>query len=252
MRLIDRIAAEHDLAIETVPHDLHEPVPEEYGEAFDVFYTDPCSNEACLTLFLSRGIGCLREGGAGHVAVMHPAETLYRRLTEQMGFPVTGFQHDFNHYYWASMRLAYYISDEYSHRKTSDTTPARLLCESFETAEELFDDFLTPDSHPYAVDFTEIDAARADAEDVASLLGRALDLAGETIHDTGELLTYSANRVRGGYINLLIDRPRRFMKLTLMPLDLSEERRARHALVEHFGGKALTNRTSSGPEIEQF
>ncbi len=252
LTLIDRFAATHGLSIETAAVDLCAPVDARYASTFDICFTDPCSNESCLSLFLSRGICCLKLGGTAHVAVMHPAETMYRELTAGMQFPIVGFQHDFNHYYWASMKLAYYISDAYSHRRTAETTPRLALDEPFPATDELFDDFETPDCHPYAVDFYEIDTASATPERLSQLFAECVPLAGETILDLGSQLTYSANRARGGFVNLLVDRDKHYMKFTMMPLNLQEERLVRQALMAAFGGKALTNRTSSGPDIELF
>jgi predicted methyltransferase/DNA-directed RNA polymerase subunit RPC12/RpoP len=65
-RFLSHIAAagrELGFPVETVEHDLREPLPEELRAAFDTVETDPPYTLAGLRLFLARGLEALRPGG---------------------------------------------------------------------------------------------------------------------------------------------------------------------------------------------
>lgn len=69
-RFLAHIAAagrEHGFAVETVAHDLRDPLPAELGRTFDTVETDPPYTLAGLRLFLSRGLEALRPGGGRDV-----------------------------------------------------------------------------------------------------------------------------------------------------------------------------------------
>ena len=58
--VIDDVSRENGLGIETILHDLREPLPESLRGAFDIVSTDPPYTVPGVELFLSRGIEALR------------------------------------------------------------------------------------------------------------------------------------------------------------------------------------------------
>ena len=60
LKVIDEISRENGLGIETVSHDLRNPLPEGLRGAFDIVSTDPPYTVPGVELFLSRGIEALR------------------------------------------------------------------------------------------------------------------------------------------------------------------------------------------------
>jgi len=99
-----RYAAEADhLEIETVEHDLRDPLPAELLGAFDTVVTDPPYTVPGLELFVSRAVSALAPGGGRPIFLSFghrpPQEqvVLTAALTE-MGLAITELLPDFNEY----------------------------------------------------------------------------------------------------------------------------------------------------------
>ncbi len=90
-------------AVETVPHDLRDPLPEVLREAFDTVETDPPYTLPGLRLFLSRSLEALRPGGGRDIFLSYaprdPEEqrALLRECVE-MGLAPYSVTPDFNRY----------------------------------------------------------------------------------------------------------------------------------------------------------
>jgi hypothetical protein len=75
-RFLEHIAAAgqaYGFPVETVAHDLREPLPEGLRAAFDTMETDPPYTLAGLRLFLSRGLEALRPGGGHDIFLSYAA-----------------------------------------------------------------------------------------------------------------------------------------------------------------------------------
>lgn len=71
LELIEEFSEKNDLAIETLQHDLRQPIPEQYRASFDLFITEPPDTVNGITLFVSRGVELLKrgEGMIGYVGI---------------------------------------------------------------------------------------------------------------------------------------------------------------------------------------
>jgi predicted methyltransferase len=100
---VDGVSAERDLGIESVVHDLRDPLPEALAGQFDVFATDPPYTVAGLELFVSRAVRALRPGRGrqGFISFAHksPEEmvSVQAKLVE-MGLCLRRVVPDFNRY----------------------------------------------------------------------------------------------------------------------------------------------------------
>jgi len=96
------------VAVETVQHDLREPLPRALAGAFDVVLTDPPYTVAGAELFLSRAVSSLISEPGRHVffsfGARRPDETLaVQRAMTQMGLVVRSLQPGFNEYVGAGV-----------------------------------------------------------------------------------------------------------------------------------------------------
>ena len=108
LKVIDEISGENGLGIETVCHDLRNPLPEGLRGAFDIVSTDPPYTVPGVELFLSRGIEALRSLKMSTVylsfADKPPLEMLeVHRAISGMGVFVRELIPRFNEYVGAEM-----------------------------------------------------------------------------------------------------------------------------------------------------
>ena len=82
LRVIGRFAKERKTKIETLKHDLRNPIPEKYRNKFDTFFTWPSETVPGMSLFVSRGVELLKNRGrsVGYMDMspieFHPLELL--------------------------------------------------------------------------------------------------------------------------------------------------------------------------------
>ncbi|MGB9723491.1 MAG: bis-aminopropyl spermidine synthase family protein [Chloroflexia bacterium] len=105
-RFLEHIAAagrRFGFAVETVLHDLRDPLPETLREAFDTVETDPPYTLPGLRLFLSRALEALRPGGGRDIFLSYAPRdpegqrALLRECVE-MGLAPYSVTPDFNRY----------------------------------------------------------------------------------------------------------------------------------------------------------
>jgi len=94
---------EHGFAVETIAHDLRDPLPEGLRGSFDTIETDPPYTIAGLQLFLSRGLEALRPGGGRDVFLSYaPRDPSGQRALlaacVEMGLAPYAVTPDFNRY----------------------------------------------------------------------------------------------------------------------------------------------------------
>lgn len=108
LKYIDDVAKKEGLPINTVFHDLRQPMPRAYRQNFGMFFTDPPYTLAGCNLFVSRGVELLRRtsGLNAFLSYAHksPEETL--AIQQQLGAMGLVFEEilpSFNHYIGAEM-----------------------------------------------------------------------------------------------------------------------------------------------------
>jgi predicted methyltransferase len=100
---IGRVNRERGLDIEFHKYDVRDPLPREFLGAFDVFSSEPLETMSGLRAFISRGVCCLGEGGAGYfgltVAEASPKKWLeVERLVMEMNCAITDIIRGFSRY----------------------------------------------------------------------------------------------------------------------------------------------------------
>lgn len=120
-----RIAVEEGVEVETVAHDVREPLPEGLAGAFDTVTTDPPYTLPGLTLFVSRAIEALGpDGGQIYLHFGHrpPDEQLaVQSALAGMGLVIERLVPSFNEYVGAGVLAG--VSDLYVLRTTGATAP---------------------------------------------------------------------------------------------------------------------------------
>ncbi len=105
---IDRNVADTGTAVETVRHDLRQPLPADLAGEFDVVLTDPPYTVAGARLFLSRAVSALAPRPGRHVffsfGARRPDETIaVQRAMAEMGLVVKSLAAGFNEYLGAGV-----------------------------------------------------------------------------------------------------------------------------------------------------
>jgi N4-bis(aminopropyl)spermidine synthase len=105
---IDRNVADTGTVVETVQHDLRQPLPAELAGEFDVVLTDPPYTVAGARLFLSRAVSALEPRPGRHVffsfGARRPDETIeVQRAIAEMGLVVKSLAAGFNEYLGAGV-----------------------------------------------------------------------------------------------------------------------------------------------------
>ncbi|MEU0332450.1 GNAT family N-acetyltransferase [Streptomyces sp. NPDC006193] len=100
---IERVSADLGTRIETVQHDLRNPLPEKLHRQFDVAMTDPPYTPEGARLFLSRAVEGLRPGPAHSIFLSFggksPDEMLQvQREIMELGLVTNGYIRNFNEY----------------------------------------------------------------------------------------------------------------------------------------------------------
>jgi hypothetical protein len=108
LRWIDEHVADTGAAVETVEHDLRQPLPPSLTGAFDVVLTDPPYTVAGAELFLSRAVTALAPQPGRHVffsfGARRPDETVaVQRAMAEMGLAVRSLAPGFNEYLGAGV-----------------------------------------------------------------------------------------------------------------------------------------------------
>lgn len=104
--------------------DFRDPFACMQGEehSFDVFLTDPMSNKACFTLFLSRAYGLLKPNGMGFVAVYGPSAPVFRDVVKTLRLPIHQWRVDHNDYLGIDLDVHHYQSDWVTLGNSPDVT----------------------------------------------------------------------------------------------------------------------------------
>jgi N4-bis(aminopropyl)spermidine synthase len=105
---IDQNVADTGTAVETVRHDLRQPLPAELVGRFDVVLTDPPYTVAGARLFLSRAVSALEPRPGRHVFFSYggrrPDETVaVQRAMAEMGLVIKSLAPGFNEYLGAGV-----------------------------------------------------------------------------------------------------------------------------------------------------
>ncbi len=105
---IDRNVADTGTVVETVRHDLRQPLPAELASGFDVVLTDPPYTVAGAQLFLSRAVSALVPRPGRHVffsfGARRPDETIaVQRAVAEMGLVIRSLAPGFNEYLGAGV-----------------------------------------------------------------------------------------------------------------------------------------------------
>ena len=135
LALLRSAAEEEEITLETLEHDLRQPLPEDLLGAFDTFETDPPYTPAGARLFVSRGVSALASG-PGFQAFLSfgsraPGDLLeIHRDLVAMGLAVSEVIPAFNDYPGASLHGG--TSQILRLQTTRQTTP--LVAESFDEA----------------------------------------------------------------------------------------------------------------------
>jgi N4-bis(aminopropyl)spermidine synthase len=108
LRWIDQQVAGTGTAVETVEHDLRQPLPSSLTGTFDVVLTDPPYTVAGAELFLSRAVTALAPQPGGHVffsfGARRPDETVaVQHAMAEMGLAVRSLAPGFNEYLGAGV-----------------------------------------------------------------------------------------------------------------------------------------------------
>ena len=120
INLLGTIRDDFELDFEIVNQDLCQPLHGDLQERFDVFLTDPMSNNACFEIFLSRASSLLKKDGEGFVAVFPPAMDIFSTLAKEMNFRVQHWYRRFNRYYSHLLATHNYESDWVHVKKKAD------------------------------------------------------------------------------------------------------------------------------------
>ncbi|MEM1586599.1 MAG: bis-aminopropyl spermidine synthase family protein [Candidatus Bathyarchaeia archaeon] len=100
---LDKICGKHGLNIKFQQYDVSDPLPKNLIGKFDVFSSEPLETLSGLKAFLSRGVACLNEGGAGYVG-LSTAEASPRKwkaleiMLLRMNCVITDIIRDFSKY----------------------------------------------------------------------------------------------------------------------------------------------------------
>ncbi|MFQ6050947.1 MAG: bis-aminopropyl spermidine synthase family protein [Candidatus Hydrothermarchaeota archaeon] len=94
---------DQELGIKTIRFDLRDPIPRDLRDKFDCFTTDPPDTAIALTLFVCRGLECLKEEGSGYFSMTFTDAPLSRwyfveKSLMDMGFVVTDIRRNFSTY----------------------------------------------------------------------------------------------------------------------------------------------------------
>lgn len=108
VRYINDIAAQYGLPVECVNIDLKGPLPINYANSFDCFFTDPPYTIDGLTLFLSRGVGALKKEKGLNAFLSFGQKPINETLQLQEvilnhGFAISQVLQSFNKYEGASL-----------------------------------------------------------------------------------------------------------------------------------------------------
>jgi predicted methyltransferase len=130
-RFLTHIAAageQFDFAIETVAHDLRDPLPADLQQAFDTIETDPPYTLEGLRLFLARGLEGLRTGSEGDLFLSFaPRDPVGQRgllaVCVELGLAPLSITPDFNRYVGAAT-LAH--SGQFLHLRATVETARRV------------------------------------------------------------------------------------------------------------------------------
>ncbi len=100
---IKKVGREQGFDVEFRKYDVSEPLPEDLVGAFDVFSSEPLETLSGLRAFVARGVGCLRENGAGYLGLTLLEASLEKwaaieRLLLAMNCVITDVIRDFSRY----------------------------------------------------------------------------------------------------------------------------------------------------------
>ncbi len=103
LRILDEVAQEHGCEIETIEHDLREPLPRSMWGRFGAVFTDPPYAVEGFRLFISRAADLLKPDGRLYVCFGHSRRASERGLQKQRvlgdaGFLVEAVFEGFNRY----------------------------------------------------------------------------------------------------------------------------------------------------------
>ena len=103
LKILDSAAEEHGWELETIEHDLREPMPRSMGGRFGAVFTDPPYAIEGFRLFVSRAAGLLKPDGRLYVCFGYSRRASERGLQKQRvlsdaGFLVEAVFEGFNRY----------------------------------------------------------------------------------------------------------------------------------------------------------
>lgn len=123
VHIIELLSQRFDLDIEARLVDLRQPLPEELIGQFDSFCTDPENSRTCVSLFLSRGVSLVRDGGIGLIASAEEWQHLIDDAQERAHLERIAHYRRFNNYRDWELRLAPYRADLHVLSTSSKSVP---------------------------------------------------------------------------------------------------------------------------------
>ncbi|NVN87441.1 MAG: bis-aminopropyl spermidine synthase family protein [Rhodopseudomonas sp.] len=108
LAFLRHVAEREQIALQTIRHDLRQPLPEALRRSFDVIETDPPYTLDGARLFLTRGCEALASGASGHCFfsfAQWPAQQMLQlqQVFLQLGLAVHTVRPGFNHYAGATV-----------------------------------------------------------------------------------------------------------------------------------------------------
>ncbi|MFV0393234.1 MAG: bis-aminopropyl spermidine synthase family protein, partial [Coprobacillaceae bacterium] len=86
LEYIHLLSKQYDLKINCCLHDLRKPIPMKLQNSFDLVITDPPYTQSGLSLFLSRGISCLKKTNALPILLSYGSKPIDEQLVIQKLF----------------------------------------------------------------------------------------------------------------------------------------------------------------------
>lgn len=163
LETIEEYAEKNNLPIKTLRHDLRNPIPDHFKKRFDLFMTEPPDTVSGITLFVSRGVEFINNGGVGYCGISLTACPPLGLLEMQKNFT----------------RMNLIITDRLV--KYSDYPPHRTELKHVEVP-DCYDEFYPPKKVWYVSDLVRLRATAKTRPLFKEYKGKLSDYRGDAIH----------------------------------------------------------------------
>ena len=220
--LIEHVAKEESLSISVECVDLCEPLEEQWRGRFDAFVTDPMSNEACLSLFISRGRAMCKPQAVGATAINAQAFPVLRKVLADMHCETWTRYERHNVYYSQFIRMHTYQSDWVVMRCEATTKPT-LAAEADGSSLSLYQEEFFHRKLAWLLKIHDIDiASQILPLHLREWMSVLVDAANVQVigylEDAQDDVSSLTSLTRTGWLRLSIDRARRRLFLEVSPL----------------------------------